>query len=60
MSTADQTVDDKKLIEHDYICINCGHAKKMKYTQPITCDYCHHSRIFRKVRTPNIVQFIAR
>lgn len=45
--------------EEEYICVTCGNKQTIKSTQPILCTHCH-SRIFRKIRTPNAVQFLAR
>lgn len=44
--------------EEEYICVTCGNKQTIKSTQPILCTHCH-SRIFRKIRTPNAVQFLA-
>jgi len=47
------------LYEEQYICVKCGNKQLMKSTQPILCSHCH-SRVFRKLRTSNIIQFSAR
>ncbi len=45
--------------EENYICNTCGNKQTIKSTQPVLCSHCR-GRIFRKVRTSNLVQFIAR
>ena len=45
--------------EETYICTNCHTVRTIMSTQTVVCEHCH-GRIFRKLRTPNIVQFVAR
>jgi DNA-directed RNA polymerase subunit RPC12/RpoP len=45
--------------EEDYICIRCGLQQVIKSTQPVLCSHCHN-RIFRKIKTAHVIQFIAR
>jgi len=45
--------------EETYICMGCSHEQTIKSTQPVLCTHCH-GRIFRKVRTEKMVQFLAR
>lgn len=45
--------------EENYVCANCSNEQKITSTQPVLCPHCP-GRIFRKVRTTNHVQFIAR
>jgi len=45
--------------EETYVCTGCSNVQKIKSTQPILCTHCH-GRIFCKVRTEKIVQYLAR
>lgn len=45
--------------QEEYICTDCGFKQMIKSTQPILCTQCH-CRIFRKLRTKHIVQYVAR
>ena len=45
--------------EDEYICTNCGERQILKSTQPILCTMCN-SRVFRKIRTTALIQYLAR
>lgn len=54
METTEQTG-----FQEEYVCADCGNKQTIKSTQPILCSQCH-GRIFRKMRTKHIVQYVAR
>jgi DNA-directed RNA polymerase subunit RPC12/RpoP len=43
----------------EYICTKCGNKQIIESTKPVVCTQCH-CRIFRKIKTPYIVQYTAR